>query len=236
MGTSVARESSDLILLDDNFATIVRGVKAGRVIFANIQKSVLFLLRTNFAEICLLVIAVFSTAPIPLLPVHLLFLNLLTDSFPALALAAEPAEKGTMRRPPRPVKNGFLDKNLFSIFLLGFLAAVISFGVFVFSLSKMSPNAAKTLTLTTMVFIEIFLLFSLRRDELLFSFQKTRAKNKWIFRAAFLALFLFFLALFSPISHFLKLELFPIKFWIFPVLAAAAMIFFSETRKYFFQK
>ena len=126
-GTDVARESSKMILLDDNFATIVHAIRYGRQLYDNIRKFVRYAITTNFAEVLLVFLAPFLGMPIPLLPIQILWINLVTDGLPALALTAEPAEKSVMDRPPRSPSENLFDHGMWQhILWVGLLMAGIT--------------------------------------------------------------------------------------------------------------
>jgi P-type Ca2+ transporter type 2C len=127
-GTDVAKESADMVLLDDNFATIVAAIEEGRVIYDNIRKFVRYILATNTAEIWIMLLAPFSGMPLPLLPLQILWMNLATDGLPALALSAEPAEADIMRRPPHHPKESIFARGMGRhVIWVGLLMAAISF-------------------------------------------------------------------------------------------------------------
>ncbi len=126
-GTDVAREASDMVLLDDDFTTIVRAIRSGRNIFDNIRKFIKYTMSSNSGEIWTLFLAPFLGLPIPLLPIHILWINLVTDGLPGLALTAEPAEQGIMQRAPRPPEE--------NIFAHGMWQHIIWVGLFIGGIS-----------------------------------------------------------------------------------------------------
>ena len=135
-GTDVAREAASLVLLDDNFATIVHAVREGRRIYDNIRKFVRYAMTGNSGEIWTIFLAPLLLLPIPLLPIHILWVNLVTDGLPGLALAAEPAERGVMQRPPRPpTENLFANGMWQHILFIGLLLAGLCLGVQAWAIS-----------------------------------------------------------------------------------------------------
>jgi len=127
IGTDVAREASAMVLLDDNFATIVTAVREGRRIFDNIRKFVKYTMTSNSGEIWTIFLAPFLGLPIPLLPIHILWINLVTDGLPGLTLAAEPGERDLMRRPPRPPQESIFARGMWQhILWVGLLMGGLS--------------------------------------------------------------------------------------------------------------
>ncbi len=164
VGTDVAREASDMVLLDDNFATIVAAIGEGRRIYDNIRKFVKFVLAGNLGEIATLLVAPLLGMPIPLLPVQILWVNLITDGLPGLALALEPEEKGLMRRPPRPPGE--------SLFAGGAGMHVIWVGTLIGTLSIVTQYWAiangsahwQTMTFTALTFAQLFHVMAVRSE------------------------------------------------------------------------
>ena len=130
-GTDVAKETSDIILLDNNFKTIVAAVRQGRVIFENIRKVILYLLTDSFSEIILVIGSLMFGLPLPILPAQILWINLIDDTFPALALTQEPAGRDIMKQNPRKINDPILDKEgKFLIVLISLLSAIGTLFIF----------------------------------------------------------------------------------------------------------
>lgn len=161
-GTDVSKEAADVVLTDDNFATIVSSVSEGRRIYDNIVKAIQFMLSTNLGEILVLFIAVICNMVAPLLPIHILWINLVTDSLPALALSVDPAEKDVMRRKPIDSRQGIMTKHFsLRILLQGMLIALLTLTAYNIGL-KTSVDAARTMTFATLAFTQMTMIFSIR--------------------------------------------------------------------------
>ncbi|MCK4673215.1 HAD-IC family P-type ATPase, partial [candidate division WOR-3 bacterium] len=164
-GTDVSKEASDMILLDDNFATIVKAVKQGRRIFDNIRKFIKYTMTSNAGEIWTIFLAPFLGLPIPLLPIHILWINLVTDGLPGLALAVEPAEKDIMKKPPRHPKESIFAHNLgLDIIWVGLLMG----GVSIFSQAwaiKTGHTSWQTIVFTVLCLSQMGNVLALRSEK-----------------------------------------------------------------------
>jgi len=163
-GTDVAREAAALILLDDHFATIVSAVREGRRIFDNIRKFVRYAMTGNSGEIWTLFLAPLLGMPIPLLPLHILWINLVTDGLPGLALAAEPAEPGVMQRPPRPPQESLFAHGLWQhALLLGLLMAGLCLGLQAWSIEQGNPHG-QTMVFTVLTLAQMAHVLAIRSE------------------------------------------------------------------------
>ena len=164
IGTDVAREASHMVLLDDNFASIVAAVREGRRIFDNIRKFIKFVLAGNTGEILTLLVAPFFGLPIPLQPIHILYINLVTDGLPGLALAVEPEEKGIMRRPPRaPGESIFAGGLGLQILWIGFFIGGLSICTQAWAVANGSPHW-QTMVFTVLTFAQLFQVLAIRSE------------------------------------------------------------------------
>jgi len=163
-GTDVAKEAADMVLLDDNFATIVEAVEEGRVIYDNVRKFIRYILTTNTGEIWVMLAAPLLGMPIPLLPLQILWMNLVTDGLPALALGVEPAEEDVMRRPPRPPNEHVLARGLgIHVLWVGLLMAVLCLGTGYRLWSVGNPDW-QTMLFTTLTFSQMAHVLAIRSE------------------------------------------------------------------------
>lgn len=162
-GTEVTREASDMVLADDNFASIVAAIREGRGIFDNIRKTLVYLLSGNAAELTVMLTAALAGWPLPLLPLHLLWINVVTDGLPALALVVDPPEEDVLRRPPRHPDEPMLGRPQWQfIVTTGLLQAIATLAVFVWALNARDLVEARNLAFSVLVFGELFRAFAAR--------------------------------------------------------------------------
>jgi Ca2+-transporting ATPase len=166
-GTDVAKEAAGVVLQDDRFSTVGAAIEEGRVIYANIRKFVFYLFSCNLAEVMVLLVAGIAGLPLPLLPLQILWLNLVTDTFPALALALEPADDGIMRRPPNDPSGAIISPRMaWSILLYGMMITAVTLGAFIWTLSQPERAAtAVTMSFLTLSLAQLFHLGNARSNE-----------------------------------------------------------------------
>ncbi len=225
-GTDIARDASDMVLIDDNFASIVKAVKEGRIIYDNIKKFVQFLLSANVGEIGIIIFTLLLGLPLPLLPLQLLWLNLATDGLPALALGVDNPDKHIMKRKPRS-KNETILTGLYSfIAYAGIISTVTSLGLFYFYLHK-GIDEARTVVLTSLVLFELFLTFSCRSKESVFKLET----NKWLWISVILSTILHVIILYTPLNIAFKLV--PLSFvqWLIIIAVSSSGLLFFEVKK-----
>ncbi|WP_290770777.1 calcium-translocating P-type ATPase, PMCA-type [Anaerofustis sp.] len=150
-GTEVSKDASSMVLTDDNFATIVKAVDNGRNVYANIKKAIQFLISGNFAAILVVLFASLTGLPVPFAPVHLLFINLLTDSLPAIALGLEPHNHDVMNEPPRPMNESIMNKKfLTSVGTEGFVISIMTIAAFLIGYKNGNAVLASTMAFATL--------------------------------------------------------------------------------------
>ena len=192
VGTDVAKGAADMVLTDDNFATIVSAIEEGRRIYENILKAIQFLLSTNVGEIFLLLITAVFNLGTPLLPIHILWVNLVTDSLPALALSVDPAEKDLMSRKPRNSKKGFMTRGMiWRVMYQGIMIGTIPLVAFILGLREGGLVLGQTMAFATLMFaqlVHVRNLHSNTRSSLAISPFRNKALIGAIFVSAGLAL------------------------------------------------
>jgi Ca2+-transporting ATPase len=198
-GTDVAKEASALVLLDDNFATVVRAVREGRRIYDNLRRFVRYQMTTNSAEVWTLFLAPFLGLPVPLLPLQILWINLVTDGLPGLALAAEQAERDVMKRPPRPVGEGMFARGLGAhVLWVGLFMAALTLGAQAWFVESGAAQARwQTVAFTMLCFVQLGHVLAVRseRESL---FTQGLLTNRPLLGAVLLAIGLQLVIIYAP--------------------------------------
>jgi Ca2+-transporting ATPase len=199
-GTDVTKETADMVLTDDNYASIVSAIEEGRIIYSNIRKFVFFLISCNVCEILVIFIAMLAGLPIPLTPIQLLWLNLVTDGAPALALGLEKGDPDIMDRPPRPPREPVINREMLTgIIVQGVVMTAAVLMAFVYGLNRFPGNltAAQTVAFTTLVVSELLRAFTARSEY--YSILKIGwASNRWMLYAVGSSFLLLLLVLYVP--------------------------------------
>lgn len=231
-GSDLAKEVADMVILNDDFASIVDAVKEGRGIFSNIKKVVTFLIAVNFDEILILIASIFLNLPLPLMPIHLLWLNLATDTLPSLALSVDPYAKNLMDRLPYDPRKE-ITKGVFGFSIMaGLLAFVASFSIFLIEIFifKSSLIRAQTMTFTVTVLFELFFIFVVRTNKRIK--DSAPFSNRWLLVSVGIGIMLQMLAVYGPYADkiFKTVPLSPIDFIMMLPFAFFGVIVFEVIR------
>ncbi len=225
-GTDVARESADLVLTDDNFASIVSGIEEGRIVYGNLRKVIFFSVSTGVAEIFLFILALIFNMPLPLLAVQLLWLNLVTNGIQDVALAFEPAEGGEMERPPRPANEPIFNRLMVErVALVAVVVGGLAFAIYYWLMSMgWKLEDARNSTMLLMVLFENALVFA-SRSELKFAFSTSPLKNPLLVFGTLAAVLIQLVAMYMPgLRDVLEIHSVPLDQWI-GLLGIALMVF-----------
>jgi len=227
-GTDVSKDVSDLILLDDNFSTIVAAVEEGRIIYANIKKFVKYLLAANFGEVAIILFPVLLGLPLPLLPVQILWINLVTDSFPALALGVDPADPQVMKRKPRDPKESFFYKTKSFMLFSTILSASVVLGLFLWYYTYSTLELARTVAFTALILFELFLVFACRSDDVsVFALRR----NSYLFGAVALSFVLHLILMYTPLALYFGMVPLGLQEWLLIAPLASIGLIFFEVKK-----
>ena len=231
-GTDVTKDVADIIITDDNFATIIIAVEEGRKIYSNIQKTVKYLFSANMAEIlALFFITILFPGMTFLLPVQILFVNIITDSLPAIALGVEPVEKEIMFEKPRKKNESLFSGGAgASIVILGAIQTILTMVAYLFGLFMHNESIAITMAFYTLNLIQLFFMFTARTKES--CFKSNPFKNKFFTLSLLLGFGLLILIACTGFGQILQLENLNLSCWIVVVLCSVSIIFIGELYKW----
>ena len=233
-GTEVAREASNMILTDDNFATIVQAVKEGRTVYSNIRRFIYYLLTGNFTEVALITLAVLISSPLPLTALMILFINIVTSTIPALALSVEPTHKKVMNQIPRKPKERLLSKYILTKILITIpilLAGTMGIFLWELNVNQVDLQLASTVAFATLITFELFHTFNARSLHTSV-FNKNFLKNKAVFVSIFISFTLMLLAIYTQIGqNIFETQPLTIQHWITIIAIGSIIVLFTELTK-----
>lgn len=233
LGTDVAKDASMMVLADDNFATIVKAIEQGRIVFNNARRTSFFLISTNFAEILILILAVSFGLPMPLTATQILWINLVTDGFCDKALAAEQGKGNELQSPPIDPKENILNKSVYPFLIINtILMTGISLAAYLYYLPE-SLEKARTIVFITMAFSQLFNVLNMRNLEGS-TFKIGLFSNKWVNYSLLISILLQIIIIEIP-SMAALFKFIPITFWEFIFWAGITSLVFwiTEVFKYF---
>jgi len=236
-GTDVAKEASDMVLADDNFASVVAAVDEGRAIFNRLRNVIFFLLSTNLGELLALILSILFIGKAPLLAVQILWVNVVTDTAAAIPLGLEPKFGDELKQPPRHPKVGLIFPGL--LLRIGFLAILMSVGIFLifnWAQARVSLEEARTLAFCSMVAFEWFRAFNARSDEYT-SFRLGIFRNRWLVVSILIAIILQLAVVYMPFLQVaFKTVPLGIDKWGIAILAGGSLFAIEEIRKTLFPR
>ena len=232
-GTDVAKNAADMVLVDDNFVTIVEAIKQGRNIFDNIKKAIHFLIATNIGEIVTIFIGLLLGLKSPLLAIQLLWINLITDSFPAIALGLEKTEEDIMNRKPISSKKGLFADGLWGkIIVEGIMIGMLTLLAFNIGNKMYNLEVGRTMAFVSLGMLELVHSFNIKSEESILN--KTIFDNKYLIGAFLLGTLLqVIVVVVPPISNIFKLVPLNEKQWLYTTLISLSPLFIVEIQKKF---
>ncbi|HCQ30092.1 MAG TPA: calcium-translocating P-type ATPase, PMCA-type [Flavobacteriales bacterium] len=224
-GTEVTKQAADMILLDDNYATIINAIREGRTVFINIRKFIDYLLTCNIAEVLLVLLLTFFvnlSEPV-LLPIHLLWLNLLTDGLVALALGTDPPLKDIMNLPPRKIDNPLINNKLvYKIFLLGSLMSIVLFGTLLLTL-QFGLHQVRAILVTMVILYEF-----VRITVIKYEYKESIFSNKYLVQALLVSFVMQLIVIYAkPISDIFSFETLTLYSWFYIIGGTLIGLIFS---------
>lgn len=235
-GTDVAKETADMVILDDNFHSIVAGVEEGRSIFDNIKKIVLYLLSDSFAEVVIIIGSLLLGLPIPLTAAQILWLNIVRDSFPSLALTQEPKEPESMSEPPRGRKMNILDNEVkFLMVVISLITGLLNLGLFYYVYNQThNLDLARTMIFLSLGVTSLLYVFSLRSTRKLI-IQKNPFSNPWLIAGCCASLVFQIIPIYTPFfQNYIHTVPLGISEWVLIIGLALVAVTFIEIIKFGF--
>lgn len=230
VGTDVAKNASDMILTDDNFVTIIEAVKEGRHIFENIKKAIHFLIATNVGEIVAIFLGLLLGLDTPLIAVQLLWINLVTDSLPAIALGLEPADDNIMNKKPRDAKKSLFADGLWSkIFIEGTMIGVLTLFAFNLGNNLFGLEVGRTMAFMSLGLLELVHCINIRSEESIF--KAGFFKNKFLIGAFILGVIMQVATSIGPLANIFGVVSLSSKQWLYTIAISISPIFIMEIQK-----